>query len=1209
MNGEEKHLDIEQIERLIGIEPDGPGPGESASLEEAQRHLAACEDCQKLVSMAKEGDRLLRGLRETFPAEASAGCPPEASLYELAVGSAGQEDAVTLIEHVAGCDRCGPILRQAQVDLGSKLTSHEEETLASLATSQPKWQEAFAGSLAATTRYGSPKVSAPVPNATVEPRRTLLNSGWLYAFAAILVICAIVAGGIVWRSRPAYAQSLLADAYAQRRVLEIRMPGAKYGPMRVTRGGEISNFNKPESLLEAEALIAKHLNGREVNLPWLQAKERADLLDGNYQSAIRTTERALELEPDSPSLLGDLGSAYFQQAEREQRAIDYGRAYESLSKSLAKKPNDPVVLFNRAIVSERAQLYTQAEEDWKQYLRIETDSAWQKEGRERFEQLERRLREHNERNEKPLSSPDEVAATLSGGQEEQIADIDSSADAYGEIALEQWIPQLTSDRIVDSTRRHSLETALSLLAQRLRVRHHDLWFSDFLSVGSFSRVSLATQILLRAIQANAAGQHETAMQIAGDAEIAFERESNEPGRMRAAFEKIYSARLAGHGNQCHEGAEALVDQVRGRNYRWIEIQSRLELAACAAEVSRIDESIDKSQEALELAKSAKYGNLELRAITFTADLLGDPSNRFNLLANGLLTYWGGRYEPMRGYSLYAVMDTSADDLHLWFLDEAVIKQGLGLIPNDPHLSLRGLEWYRLARAELAVGELEQAERSFSEARTLLKSSPSQDLITGTSIELAEAYMVKGRYRDALDLLDSVDPLLSKFSNEVVLGRFHSVRAAALLGDGQRAEAERELVPALLLANKGLDSISNERDRFEWIQTFAPVYQSLAHLNFQSDTAASFRWWESLKGASVRNEVTPDKGLSSIESSPPKLPQFEAWRTEGTLLVSYATFRDGIAIWTYDGTQVRGKWLQAPLADVDLLAHRFAEGCGDRTTDRDTLLRQGRELYELLVKPADEWIRGRRRLIFETDNMLGSVPFEALVDERGKYLADSYEIEYSAGLLYLAASERHEPVNRTSRVLVVGESGADTTSGLPPLPDALDEAREVAAHFSESHLLLEGDAKLATVLKELPDAEVFHFVGHAITNHQASGLLLADSQADHGARFLDVRRFDSQLLAQSRLIVLSSCSSATGFGLTLNDRDSFARNALAAGVPNVVASRWPVDSMATREWMRVFYGSLLAGESVSLAASHARSSLSGGDRWRHPFYWAAFGVFV
>ncbi len=91
------------------------------------------------------------------------------------------------------------------------------------------------------------------------------------------------------------------------------------------------------------------------------------MLNGNYDSAIKSLQRALETQPDSPGLLTDLGSAYFVRAESANRPIDYGNAIESFGKALAKSPDDPIALFNRALACERMFLYTQAVDDWEHY--------------------------------------------------------------------------------------------------------------------------------------------------------------------------------------------------------------------------------------------------------------------------------------------------------------------------------------------------------------------------------------------------------------------------------------------------------------------------------------------------------------------------------------------------------------------------------------------------------------------------------------------------------------------------------------------------------------------------------------------------------------------------------------------------------------------------------------------------------------------------
>jgi hypothetical protein len=152
VSGEQKHLTIDQIERLLEIQPGAvEKSGESDSLDEVQHHLANCDTCQRLVSMEKQRDRILSALKQEYPAQASDDCPPEARLYELAAGLIDDEDSEGLVTHVTECDRCGPMLRKASEQLCAAQTDQEAAVLASLKSSRPECQARFGKRLASTT--------------------------------------------------------------------------------------------------------------------------------------------------------------------------------------------------------------------------------------------------------------------------------------------------------------------------------------------------------------------------------------------------------------------------------------------------------------------------------------------------------------------------------------------------------------------------------------------------------------------------------------------------------------------------------------------------------------------------------------------------------------------------------------------------------------------------------------------------------------------------------------------------------------------------------------------------------------------------------------------------------------------------------------------------------------------------------------------------
>jgi CHAT domain-containing protein len=66
------------------------------------------------------------------------------------------------------------------------------------------------------------------------------------------------------------------------------------------------------------------------------------------------------------------------------------------------------------------------------------------------------------------------------------------------------------------------------------------------------------------------------------------------------------------------------------------------------------------------------------------------------------------------------------------------------------------------------------------------------------------------------------------------------------------------------------------------------------------------------------------------------------------------------------------------------------------------------------------------------------------------------------------------------------------------------------------------------------------------------------------------------------------------------------SALASvGVPDVVATRWQIDSGSAVSLMDSFYKGLAEGRTVPQSLTSARLALIRDPRYKHPYYWAAW----
>jgi len=178
---------------------------------------------------------------------------------------------------------------------------------------------------------------------------------------------------------------------------------------------------------------------------------------------------------------------------------------------------------------------------------------------------------------------------------------------------------------------------------------------------------------------------------------------------------------------------------------------------------------------------------------------------------------------------------------------------------------------------------------------------------------------------------------------------------------------------------------------------------------------------------------------------------------------------------------------------------------------------------------------------------------------------------------------------------------DTRPGLAPLTESVREAKTIAGDFSSSTVLTGKQATKEAVEAALPEAGIFHFAGHARPSPAGVRLLLAGGSEDE----LAAADINPRTLHRCQLAVLSAC--ATGLG-GVGSANSFVRTFLRAGVPHVVATRWPVDSEATMQFMRWFYSELAAGQAVPAAMQHAADSLVSKPDTAHPYYWAGFSAF-
>jgi CHAT domain-containing protein len=266
----------------------------------------------------------------------------------------------------------------------------------------------------------------------------------------------------------------------------------------------------------------------------------------------------------------------------------------------------------------------------------------------------------------------------------------------------------------------------------------------------------------------------------------------------------------------------------------------------------------------------------------------------------------------------------------------------------------------------------------------------------------------------------------------------------------------------------------------------------------------------------------------------------------------------------------------------------------------------RRVGDLLIGPLPASATEDSLLLIEPDPLLGNIPWAAVETQQGA-MGLHFALEEAPSVLVNEVAPKHEDSLHDSfdRPLVIGASDAAGENTL--LPEVLKEARTVASLETDPTVLLAGQATEPRVVERLNSASIIHFAGHATQFDGTTRLLLAPTSSEADRPYLDKSVLLRNPPRHAKLIVFSACSTGKRKAGWNHGMGDIVDTLAYLGVPEVVATRWQIDSASAVLMMDSFYRSLAAGRTVPQALTAARWALIRNGRLKHPYYWAAYYV--
>lgn len=1126
-------------------------------------------------------------------------------------------------------------LAQALLELihGQSVPS-AERACASSTEASPEEAAEIAG-LSSASRHWQHNLAAQLAHTPHRTARGKASRFYLWAGAGLAASLLVAAVLTAWWQHANSPERLLAEAYTHSRIFDLRIPGAGFAevtPQAHLRGGTANQ--ESSRLLDARSHIERHLENSPQDPHWLQLQARADLLDEQYDPAIDILDRLIAAGPVTPSLLVDDASAYFQRGAATGSENDRSTALEYLRRADELAPDDPVVLFNEAVVMEDRGQVMNAVETWNRYLQFERDPRWLTEGRTRLEALElklNQLKSHQSRVNQHLATPEAMRALA--------ADPAALASLDEELTGSTLLPRLLRSAFPMPVYRSrgspcnrdclAARTLLQALAASLERNHRDSWLTQLLPPHlSLSAASppapsfiLAAQALAQTMDADVLGEYPKALQSALQATRLFHSLANPAGEDRAQVEQSYALLRNNDIPGCYRAAHLML----GRNPRfaWIQIHALTQSTVCDPAPGTAAENNPAFQRVIGMAHNSRYPLLELRAwnlIGATAVDAGDSEAAWRIYVPVIRRFYSGDYPAIRLYATLSGLEEveqATPRVHNALLLQ---REVVGVLELTGSRELIPTERLNLVDAAIRAGSIPEAQQQMRLAQNELAAMGGgksvQGFLAETETDLANLYLERHDLTSAARLLDSAHGHMAGENNSYHRRDYAVARGRLELALGHPETADSLLHNAILeeeqLAGKpSAESIVLAQQDRDLYAVLAGVW--LAEGRSGQDILAL---WERYRLRILGNSPPPcpDKRLACLR---PQLSLALAHLGSGQVLGQIVLFD---RLLRYRANPQGVAWTSIPIRKQDALAAAapLDLAVSSPATPLDSVHRAARRAGDLFLGPVlapsasrTQSASDAAQLLLEPDPLLGNLPWPSIETASGP-IGINFNLEELPSLL-LDSRSSNRAAQPTGKPLIVGASIASGQGQL--LPEVLGEERAVARFGNAPNLLLAGQATQPQVAARLATASAIHFAGHAAQQDGATRLLLAPASPSHGAASTispnnDKPWLDSDLLRRhppraARLVVFSACSTGKkeeGWNHGMGD---IVATLASLGVRDVVATRWQIDSASALPMMDAFYSGLASGLTVPQSLTAARQSLLRDPRYRHPYYWAAW----
>ncbi|HEU4509289.1 MAG TPA: CHAT domain-containing protein [Pyrinomonadaceae bacterium] len=1098
-------------------------------------------------------------------------------------------------------------------------------------------------------------VSSQTTTAKVETKPSSSRQGWLGSlfsspatvpiFAVLLLVIGLGTWQIFRQSEVEKGLVALNAAFREERPIEARISSLDYAPFLTKRAGQSTVKVDQNELNRAELTLLEALK-QNPSPSVHHALGQVYLARRDFDKAIEHFDAAIRSGRNNSQVYADLGAAWLEKGKLDKEGgeagkgmEELGRALENFNKVLGLNPNSLEALFNRALCEEQMMLYVQAENDWREYLNRDSTSPWAEEARRRLQLLE-------EKKKKATQTRDDLFKNFTQAFESRNDDAAWSALSVSRGRTGNAIVESLLDQFFRLSAENSNEEAGAVLqklfyageVEAARVGDH---FTRDLARTSREantlqrqRIAEGRELIKQAIGSYNKSDFKAAIEVFSAADQKFLEGNDECHHMFVNAFIGYCYLRRQEPEKALQIFQPLSEQFRVKNYKSMLAQSLLAQGDALTSKSEFSKALERSSESLALSQQIHDNANSVRCLladTSVQLLLGDYHESLQATSRALRLAEELPFDPKITWPFYH--EASLDFYLLGLPTSALLfeREALRLaITADLHLQA-SRSYDRLALLQEHLGRFADAmtssELARAEGQKITDERMRTNVFAHAAMNLGRLYRETGEAQKAIASFDTALSLYTQLGMDIYRYPVHKGKMLALMQLNDNAAAQAELDSMLYWFEQHREKIAEERFRNKFFDTEQDAYDLAIDFAYSrnNDGVKALDFAELSRARSLHDLMTNGAHFSGGEENPelkltsvtPALSAKEIQNRvpEHTQLLEYSVLRDKTVIWVITRNSINPVATTITRDELNKETERYLALLTSASPDRDAVTRQAKKLYAALIEPAEAYLTKNRRVCIIPDDKLSFLPFPSLVSpDTGKYLIEDYTLQIApSATVFITTSENaklRQPFP-AEKLLIVGNPRFDRKhfADLPDLPSAKREAEQIATLYGGTPLT--GDAAIVSrVRSALTEADVIHFATHAVPDDKSpllSKLLLAAERSEMhhpSSAYITAADIYRMKLTRARLVVLSACQ--TGVEKTYRGEGAIglARPFIAAGVPLVVASLWPVESDETANFMISFHKHRKQGR-VSTVEALRGAQLEALRNPQSKYGWAAF----